>query len=91
MSCAVEGEEDWQCKTCHIDYEMVGCYKDDGHRPLPTEILNERDPSRNIYDGRMVDWMNWDSYMAGFACRCAAKAKERGWSVFGLQFYGEFL
>ena len=79
----------WQCSTCPVSYKTVGCYKDNGHRPLPTEILNEKDKSSKNYDGKKIDWHNWDSYMAGFACRCAAKAKERGWSVFGLQFYGE--
>ncbi|XP_068751834.1 uncharacterized protein [Montipora capricornis] len=27
--------------------------------------------------------------MAAFACRCAKAVKEKGWKIFGLQFYGE--
>ena len=47
------------------------------------------DPSISNYGGRKIDWFNWNVYMPGFACRCAKKAKELGYDVFALQFYGE--
>ena len=80
--------EAWQCSKCAIPYETVGCYKDTFPRRLPREILNERDKKSKNFDGITVDWGNWNQYIAEFACRCAAKAKQREWSVFGLQFYG---
>ena len=78
----------WKCSTCSINYKAIGCYQDNKHRTLPEEILNERDPSRKINEGNFINWMQWDTYIEEFACRCAAKAKKRGWRVFGLQFYG---
>lgn len=87
IAVLVEGK--WKCSDCKIQYKAVGCYKDDGQRPLPLEILNERDETSKVYGGRMIDWYDWDNYMAGFACRCAAKAKSLGYTVFGLQFFGK--
>jgi len=83
----VEGK--WKCSDCGIKYNAVGCYKDDGERPLPYEILNERDRTSKVFGGRMINWHDWDNYIEGFACRCAALAKKKGYRVFGLQFYGE--
>jgi len=75
--------------TCDVDFETIGCYKDTPQRALPHYIYNERDPSINNYGGRRIDWFNWNEYFPGFACRCAKKAKELGYDLFGLQFYGE--
>lgn len=60
------------------------------HRALPNYIYNERDPSIRNYGGRRIDWFNWNEYYPGFACRCAQKAKQLGYDLFGLQFYGKF-
>jgi len=79
----------WACSNCGIQYQAVGCYKDNSKRPLPHQLLNERDPHSKVYGGRRIDWINWNAYIAGFACRCAALAKAKGYTVFGLQFYGE--
>ncbi|XP_031550039.1 uncharacterized protein LOC116287487 isoform X2 [Actinia tenebrosa] len=87
LSVLVEGK--WKCSECKIQYKAVGCFKDDGQRPLPREILNERDVTSKVFGHRMIDWYDWDNYIAGFACRCAAKAKSLGYKVFGLQFFGE--
>ena len=60
------------------------------NRALPKYIYNERDPSIKNYGGRKIDWFNWSEYYPGFACRCAKKAKQLGYDLFALQFYGTF-
>ena len=37
----------------------------------------------------MEGWVNWENYLPGFICRCAKKAKELGYDLFGVQFYGK--
>lgn len=77
-------------EMCDVDFKTIGCYKDTHHhRALPHYIYNERDPSTNNYGGRKIDWFNWNTYYPGFACRCAHRAKQLGYDLFGLQFYGE--
>jgi hypothetical protein len=44
-----------------------------------------------VFNGRRIDWQNWDTYVPEFICRCAKQAKEFQRQVFGLQFYGECL
>lgn len=66
---------------------LLACFQT--KRTLPNYILNERDPSIKNYGGRKIEWFNWNVYMPGFVCRCARKAKELGYDVFGIQFYGE--
>ncbi|XP_068717696.1 uncharacterized protein [Montipora capricornis] len=76
--------------SCDVDFETIGCFKDKPiKRVLPHYIYNERDPSTKTYGGRKIDWFNWNKYVPGFACRCAQKAKELGYDLFGLQSYGE--
>lgn len=81
-------ESKWNCQNCGINFKAIGCYKDHFTRPLPEEILNERDVTSKVYGGQKIRWHDWDNYMAGFACRCAEAAKAKGYSVFALQFYG---
>ncbi|XP_031551276.1 uncharacterized protein LOC116288606 [Actinia tenebrosa] len=81
------------CRTeepCPVSYKTLGCYKDFGHnRVLPNYIYNERDRTHPSYGNRRIDWHNWDKYLAAFSCRCARKAQELGYDLFGVQFYGE--
>ncbi|KAK3711058.1 hypothetical protein QZH41_019232, partial [Actinostola sp. cb2023] len=76
-----------------MDYEKVGCYIDkfphEGGRALPSELLNERDPTNPNYDGHEIDWNDEKGSYSRLACRCAAKSREDGFDVFGLQFWGE--
>ncbi|XP_031551277.1 uncharacterized protein LOC116288607 [Actinia tenebrosa] len=78
-------------EPCPVHYKTLGCYKDSvGDRVLPNYIYNERDPSRkDNYGGRSIEWYNWEKYLAGFSCRCAQKARQLGYDLFGIQFYGE--
>ncbi|KAJ7340116.1 hypothetical protein OS493_002842 [Desmophyllum pertusum] len=81
--------EAWQCSNCEVPYKARGCYKDSPARVFKEQVLNERDPKSKVYGGRRIDWTDWNNYMQGFACRCAKIVKDKGWKVFGLQFYGE--
>lgn len=76
---------------CSLQYEKVGCYKDmhRSQRPLPFFLMNDRDVYHQHFSGKLVDWRNWDVYVPDLACRCAKKAKAKGWTFFGLQFYGK--
>ena len=38
----------------------------------------------------MIDWNDWENYLPGFVCRCAKKAKDLGYDLFGVQFFGKF-
>jgi len=79
----------WQCSNCEVQYRAVGCFKDSPRRVLKEHVLNERDPRSKVFGGRRIDWLNWNQYMPAFACRCAKIVKDKGYKVFGLQFYGE--
>ena len=80
----------WQCSNCVVQYKAVGCFKDSPSRVLKEHVLNERDPRSKVFKGIRIDWFNWNNYMPAFACRCAQIVKDKGYTVFGLQFYGRF-
>jgi len=80
--------------TCKRDWVKVGCFKDkkgpkNSLRALKEILLTDRDPTMDVYGGQQIDWHNWKEYVHGFACRCAEKAKAKGYKMFGLQFGGE--
>lgn len=75
-----------------VAFEKIGCFKDNhivSARPLPEYLTNDRDPKIATFSGQRIDWRNWDVYIPDFACRCALKAKEKNYTFFGMQFYGE--
>ena len=82
--------EAWKCSSCEVPYKAKGCFQDrpPPNRALKVQVLNVRDPQSKVYGGDQIDWYDWNNYMARFACRCAKIVKEKGWKVFGLQFYG---
>ncbi|XP_028410487.1 uncharacterized protein LOC114533162 [Dendronephthya gigantea] len=68
---------------CKAEFEAVGCYRDrriKGRRALGDLIFNHRD---------QIDWLNFGIFISELVCDCAKKAKEKGFTYFGLQFYGE--
>lgn len=79
------------CLECDTYYEPVGCFKDNQNipRPLPEYAMNERDYSISNWNGKLIDWRNWNTYSPQMICRCAAKAKALGRTTFGIQFYGK--
>ncbi|XP_031566733.1 coadhesin-like [Actinia tenebrosa] len=70
--------------------EKIGCFIDTLiPRPLPELLLTDRDPTDPVYSGNTINWYNFMDYLKGLVCRCAERTKERGFTHFGLQFYGE--
>lgn len=75
---------------CPVSLQPMGCFKDKRHhRALPYYIYNERDESLANYGGQKINWNHWENYLPGFICRCAKKAKELGYDLFGVQFFGK--
>ena len=75
---------------CDVKYEAKGCFIDKlGDRVLPAYIQNERDWTLSNWNGKWIDWKNWEIYMPNMMCRCAKKAKELGYPLFGLQYFGK--
>lgn len=79
-----------KCNNAHsCKLESLGCFNDKYKRAMPEEILNERDTTSKVFGGKTIDWNNFRSFLEGFACRCAQIAASKGYTVIGLQFYGE--
>ncbi|KAJ7383586.1 hypothetical protein OS493_026771 [Desmophyllum pertusum] len=78
-------------EECSIKFTRVGCYRDSliNPRPIPELIMTDRDPTSDVYSGKKVEWKNWNEYLPDLVCRCAKKTRDKGYNVFGLQFYGE--
>jgi len=78
------------CKSEHsCKLEALGCFNDNYQRAMPEQLLNERDRTSKVFGGITIDWKNYEKYILGFACRCAKIAASKGYTVIGLQFYGE--
>ena len=75
---------------CDVSFKPLGCFKDQQHqRALPYHIYNERDDSIDNYGGQMINWHDWENYLPAFICRCANRAKEHGYDLIGVQFFGK--
>ncbi|KAJ7391354.1 hypothetical protein OS493_018397 [Desmophyllum pertusum] len=86
----VQGENKFA--TCERTWTKIGCFKDNitPTRPLPEMLLNDRDRNSKYHQSNYrLDWHKWTESTHSLACRCAAKALEKGYTVFGIQFYGE--
>ncbi|XP_068709752.1 cartilage matrix protein-like [Montipora foliosa] len=78
--------------TCKREWTKIGCFKDrvKPSRPLPEMLLNDRDRSSIYHEpGYELNYNKWNQSQHSLACRCAEKALQKGYRVFGLQFYGE--
>ncbi|KAK3700598.1 hypothetical protein QZH41_010513 [Actinostola sp. cb2023] len=74
---------------CERPYEKVGGFIEKTERVLTELLLNDRDCTSDKNDGHVLDWNAFTASVHSLACRCAEIAKEKGYKVFGLQFYGE--
>jgi len=76
---------------CNRGWTKVGCYNDRvlPDRPLPYELLNRRDKINHNNDGFFINWDDYNTTLHALACSCAELAFGRGYTYFGLQFYGE--
>lgn len=65
-----------------VEYEKVGCFNDNRsvQRPLPVLIGSQRGA---------LDWSNLKQLARSTVAACAALASRKGFTVFGLQFFGE--
>lgn len=73
--------------TCERSYYKLGCYQDrQWSRAMSELLISDRVESNQ---GQRVDWNNWEDYLHGLACRCSQAASQRGYTMFGLQHYGE--
>lgn len=69
------------CLSVEIDYEPVGCYRDKrGDRALSRLVKNFR--------GSIDLWKDWPD-MSSVIQKCAQEAFIQGYTMFGVQFYGE--
>ena len=78
---------------CSVRFERIGCFHDNKEAPrlLPSYLLNDRDENLPNFSGQLIEWENWYEYLPDLVCRCAEKAKEKGWKLFGIQFWGEII
>ena len=76
---------------CPEFFKPIGCYRDNQvePRPLKNYIMNERDYTLANWNGHMIEWNKWETYMPALICRCAMKAKAMKHKFFGIQFYGK--
>ena len=76
---------------CSVRFERIGCFNDKKNSPrlLPSYLLNDRDKQLESFSGQLIDWENWYEHLPDFVCRCAKRALEKGWRLFGIQFWGE--
>ena len=77
---------------CSVQFTPVGCFNDkqqEHGRPLPELLITDRDMKSPKFSGIKVNWGEWDKYLNDIVCRCAAKAKEKKYSLFGVQNYGK--
>lgn len=67
--------------SCH-EYIKIGCYRDSLRkpRPLPKLIKNYRS---------VFNWHSPKESINSQVSQCAEEAYQRGFTIFGLQFYGE--
>ncbi|XP_048578036.1 uncharacterized protein LOC116611466 [Nematostella vectensis] len=73
-------------QTCSEDFYKLGCFRDSRwSRGMSELLINDRQRS----SPNQLNWNDWNKYLPGLACRCAAKAREKGYTLFGIQFYGE--
>lgn len=77
---------------CSVPFTPVGCFNDkqqEHDRPLPELLMTDRDMKSSKFSGFKVNWGEWDKYLNDIVCRCAVKAKEKKYSLFGVQNYGK--
>lgn len=85
LDCFVDGR-------CSVPFTPVGCFNDRQQqhgRPLPELLITDRDMKSHKFSGITVNWGEWDKYLNDIVCRCAEKAKEKNYSLFGVQNYGK--
>ncbi|XP_031571013.1 uncharacterized protein LOC116305274 [Actinia tenebrosa] len=78
--------------VCEAQFVKVGCFKDNGlgsNKVLNELLFTDRSRQSPKSSGKLIDWSDYESYLKDLACRCAKAAKAKGYTHFGLQYYGE--
>jgi len=77
-------------QQCKRKWKKVGCFHDYVKiRPLIYELVNRRDPYNHHFDGKLINWNDYPGSLHELYCRCAELTEQKGYTHFGLQFYGE--
>ena len=75
---------------CEVYTEPQGCYTENpSRRALRMILINQLDPSKPGFDGHIFDFRNWDEEYSRLLCKCARAARNRGFSVFGVNDQGK--
>ena len=77
-------------ENCPIDFVKKGCFNDLANpRALPYLLFTDIDNTSSSFSDFPVDWGSWDDYLGDVVCRCAQRAKAKGYSYFGIENFGE--
>ncbi|XP_048578085.1 uncharacterized protein LOC5505103 [Nematostella vectensis] len=76
-------------RQCPVSFDKVGCYDDSRTRPLPAELVNDRDPNSTVWSGQWFDWHDFQGSVESLLCRCSEKARQGGHKYVGIQFFAE--
>lgn len=78
--------------SCSVKHVKAGCFNDKTKpslRAMSELLFQDRSDKGKSFSGQKVDWNNWNTYLPDLVCRCAVAAVNRGYTFFGIQFYGE--
>ncbi|XP_028412299.1 uncharacterized protein LOC114535118 [Dendronephthya gigantea] len=82
-----------KCKNIEYKLTKLGCWKEFGHvrppRILPELLLTAKDKTSSVYAGYEFYTQKYEDFIKRFVCDCVSKVKRKGYSVFGVQYYGE--
>ncbi|XP_058967104.1 uncharacterized protein [Pocillopora verrucosa] len=77
--------------SCSVKHVKAGCFNDKRNpssRAMNELLFQDRYKGKG-FSGQRIDWESYDSYLPDLVCRCATAAANKGYSFFGIQFYGE--
>lgn len=77
--------------SCSVNHIKAGCFNDKRNpssRAMGELLFQDRYEGKG-FSGQRINWGSWDSYLPDLVCRCATAAANKGYSFFGIQFYGE--
>lgn len=73
--------------SVEIDYEPVGCFKDKKTNRLLDKLVKNFRKKQNL-GGKNI-WVYWEGNMSYVIQLCAEEAFRQGYTMFGMQYYGE--
>lgn len=70
-------------------YAYIVCLERASHL-FRNMLFTERDRSNPLWNGHIIDWTNWNTYIPGLVDRCASEAKANGFKAFAVSYYGMY-